>query len=45
MAWLNHAFGGKFPIGISLAVISVLVGVSIALSLLIPRRIPERSEV
>lgn len=38
MVWLNHAFGGKFPIGISLAVISVLVGISIALSFLIPKR-------
>jgi len=38
MVWLNHAYGGKFPIGISLAVISVLVGVSIALSFLIPKR-------
>lgn len=38
MVWLNHAFGGKFPIGISLAVISVLVGISITLSFLIPKR-------
>ncbi|MGQ9632703.1 MAG: TerC family protein [Bryobacteraceae bacterium] len=38
MVWLNHAFGGKFPISISLAVISVVVGISIALSLAIPKR-------
>jgi hypothetical protein len=38
MVWLNHAYGGKFPIGISLALISVLVGISVALSFLIPKR-------
>lgn len=36
MAWLNEAFGGKFPIGISLALIAVLVGGSVAVSLLLP---------
>jgi tellurite resistance protein TerC len=36
MAWLNDAFGGKFPIAWSLGIITLLVGGSIALSLLIP---------
>ncbi|MBM4398429.1 MAG: TerC family protein [Deltaproteobacteria bacterium] len=39
MAWLNEAFGGKFPIGVSLGVIAGLVGASILASLLLaPRR-------
>lgn len=37
MAWLNEAFGGKFPIEISLGIIAVLIGVSIAASLLVKR--------
>jgi len=36
MAWLNDVFGGKFPIVWSLGIITLLVGGSIALSLLIP---------
>ncbi len=38
MAWLNHLWGGKFPIGISLAVIGILLGSSIGLSLALPRK-------
>jgi tellurite resistance protein TerC len=38
MAWLNEAFGGKFPITWSLGIITVLVGSSIAASLLVPVR-------
>jgi tellurite resistance protein TerC len=38
MAWLNELYGGKFPIGISLAIIAGIVGVSILLSFLIPKR-------
>lgn len=34
MAWLNDAFGGKFPIGWSLAIIGSVIAVSIILSLL-----------
>jgi tellurite resistance protein TerC len=34
MAWLNHAFGGKFPIAWSLGIILGVVGLSMALSLL-----------
>ncbi|HMJ08446.1 MAG TPA: TerC family protein [Pyrinomonadaceae bacterium] len=37
MVWLNNAFGGKFPIGWSLAIIIFSVGASIVLSLLFPR--------
>ncbi|QDK38873.1 TerC family protein [Bdellovibrio sp. NC01] len=36
MVWLNNLFDGKFPIGISLGVIALLIGGSIAASLLFP---------
>jgi len=36
LAWLNEAFGGKFPITWSLGIITGLVGASIACSLLWP---------
>lgn len=38
MAWLNDLFGGKFPIGASLAIIGGLIGASMLLSFLIPAR-------
>jgi len=38
MVWLNKLFDGHFPIGISLAIISAVIGAAIALSLLFPRR-------
>jgi tellurite resistance protein TerC len=38
MVWLNEAFGGKFPIGWSLAIISTLIGGSILVSFLIPQK-------
>lgn len=38
MVWLNEAFGGKFPIGWSLAIIATLIGSSIFASVLIDRR-------
>ncbi len=41
MAWLNGAFGGKFPIGWSLGIIGALLAASIGLSLAFPRN-PER---
>jgi tellurite resistance protein TerC len=41
MTVLNWAFGGHFPIGISLAVILSVVGGSIALSLLYPKKAEE----
>jgi tellurite resistance protein TerC len=37
MAWLNEAFGGKFPMGWSLGIIAALIAASVALSLLFPR--------
>ncbi|MFT3868827.1 MAG: TerC family protein [Nibricoccus sp.] len=36
MAWLNEAFGGKFPIGWSLGIIGGVLAVSVAASLLWP---------
>lgn len=36
MVWLNQLFGGHFPIGWSLAIISILIGGSILASFLIP---------
>jgi tellurite resistance protein TerC len=41
MAWLNDAFGGKFPVTISLGIIFALIGVSVALSVLLPRKASE----
>lgn len=38
MAWLNDAFGGKFPIVWSLAIIAALLVLSIAASLAFPRK-------
>ena len=38
MAWLNEAFGGKFPIGLSLGIIGGILGVSIVASWLLPTR-------
>lgn len=41
MAWLNEAFGGKFPISWSLAIIAVLIGGSMLISWLRPRPVAE----
>ncbi len=38
MAWLNEAFGGKFPITWSLGLIGGIIGASVVLSLLVPAR-------
>jgi tellurite resistance protein TerC len=38
MAWLNDAFGGKFPIGVSLAIIGGAIALPIAVSLLFPKK-------
>ncbi len=38
MAWLNHAFGGKFPIGWSLGIIAGAIGLSIVASLVFPAK-------
>jgi tellurite resistance protein TerC len=40
MAWLNDLFGGKFPIAWSLGIIALLLGASIAASLLVARSRP-----
>jgi tellurite resistance protein TerC len=37
MTWLDHQFGGRFPIGASLAIIGIVIGAAIALSLAFPR--------
>lgn len=39
MVWLNDWYGGKFPIGLSLGVISAVIAVSVVLSLLFPKKI------
>ncbi len=36
MVWLNEAFGGKFPVGMSLSIIGGILAVAITASLLIP---------
>jgi tellurite resistance protein TerC len=38
MAWLNDAFGGKFPVSWSLAIIASFIGISVVLSLLFPKK-------
>lgn len=38
MAWLNHAFGGKFPISWSLAFIATAVTASVVASLMFPKK-------
>lgn len=38
MVYLNHAFGGKFPISWSLGVIAFLIGGSVVVSIVIDRR-------
>ena len=39
MVWLNDAYGGKFPIGWSLAIIGAAIGVSIAASMMFGDRV------
>ena len=38
MVWLNQLYGGHFPIGWSLAIISTLIGGSIAISFMVPAK-------
>ena len=38
MVWLNEAFGGKFPIKLSLGIITFLIGASILASIVIERK-------
>jgi tellurite resistance protein TerC len=37
MVWLNDLFGGKFPISLSLGIISTIIAASVVLSLLFPK--------
>ena len=39
MVWLDHLFGGRFPIGVSLGIISGVIAVSILLSLAFPKAV------
>lgn len=38
MVWLDHAFGGKFPIGISLGIIGGILALSVVFSLIFPAK-------
>lgn len=38
MVWLNNLYAGKFPIGLSLGIITVLLAVPTVLSLAVPKR-------
>lgn len=37
MVWLDHLYGGRFPIGASLAIIGAVIAASIVLSLVFPK--------
>jgi len=39
MVWLDHLFGGRFPIGVSLGIICAVIAVSIFLSLAFPKAV------
>ena len=39
MVWLDHLYGGRFPIGVSLGIISGVIAASILLSLVFPKRV------
>jgi tellurite resistance protein TerC len=41
IAWLNHAFGGKFPIEWSLGIIILIIIVSVIASLMFPKKTKE----
>jgi TerC family integral membrane protein len=44
MVWLNDWYDGKFPIALSLTIIGVIIGASVVLSLLFPRKHAEVSD-
>jgi tellurite resistance protein TerC len=44
MVWLNEAFGGKFPISWSLAIITVLIGGSVLVSLALAPKVAASGE-
>ncbi|MCX6632818.1 MAG: TerC family protein [Candidatus Solibacter sp.] len=39
MVWLDHLYGGRFPIGVSLGIISAVIAASILLSLAFPKAV------
>jgi tellurite resistance protein TerC len=39
MVWLDNLYGGRFPIGVSLGIISAVIAVSILLSLVFPKAV------
>ncbi|HEV2706697.1 MAG TPA: TerC family protein [Pyrinomonadaceae bacterium] len=41
MVWLNNLYGGKFPISLSLGIITAVIAVSVVLSLMFPKAPPE----
>ena len=45
MTWLNEWYGGKFPITLSLGIISLIILTSILLSFLIPKTSPPRNKL
>jgi TerC family integral membrane protein len=45
MTWLNKWYGGKFPIALSLGIISLIILTSILLSFLIPKTSPPRNKL
>src|SRR5215475_5401167 len=45
MTWLNKWYGGKFPITLSLGIISLIILTSILLSFLIPKTSPPRNKL
>lgn len=43
MVWLNALFGGKFPISLSLGIITAVIALSVVLSLMFPKAEPDRT--
>lgn len=43
MVWLNDLFGGKFPISLSLGIITAVIAISVVASLLFPKADPQTS--
>ncbi|HUE83023.1 MAG TPA: TerC family protein [Pyrinomonadaceae bacterium] len=41
MVWLNDLFGGKFPISLSLGIITSVIALSVIISLIFPKSFPE----
>ena len=44
MVWLNDLFGGKFPISLSLGIITSVIALSVIISLMFPKTFPETEE-